>query len=123
MDSLRTTKLARLIQKELGELFRLETQKMRGVMISVTEVRLSPDLSIAHAYLSIFPDSKVTEMMADIKDNTSTIRYNLGARCASQLRRIPELYFHLDNSLNYAMRIDELLAQNPVKPSDETMEA
>ncbi len=117
MDTLRTTKLARLIQKELGELFRLETQKMSGVIISVTDVDLSPDLSNARAYLSIFPDAKQEEVMHLVEQNTGVIRYNLGNRMASQLRRIPSLTFELDRTEEYARKIDKLLDENrPVTP-------
>lgn len=120
MDTLRTTKLARLIQKELGELFRLETQKMKGVLISVTDVDLSPDLSNARAYLSVFPTEKQEEVMQLVTDNSSTIRYNLGNRMASQLRHIPELTFELDRTEEYARRIDKLLDENrPVDPDED----
>lgn len=120
MDTLRTTKLARLIQKELGELFRLETQKMKGVLISVTDVDLSPDLSNARAYLSVFPTEKQEEVMHLVTDNSSTIRYNLGNRMASQLRHIPELTFELDRTEEYARRIDKLLDENrPVDPDED----
>ena len=63
MDSNRQQKINRLIQKELSELFLLETKKMQGVLISVTNVRVSPDLSVAHAYLSIFPSDKGDELV------------------------------------------------------------
>lgn len=120
MDTLRTTKLARLIQKELGELFRLETQKMKGVLISVTDVDLTPDLRNARAYLSVFPTEKQEEVMHLITDNSSTIRYNLGNRMASQLRHIPELTFELDRTEEYARRIDKLLDENrPVDPDED----
>lgn len=109
MDSLRTKKVAREIQKQLGLLFHEETKKLKGIMISVTEVRLSPDLSSAKAYLSIFPDERAEEMIEWIKERSSTVRYDLGNRMAQQLRRIPELYFELDTSEAYAQRIDELL--------------
>ncbi|MDD7437590.1 MAG: 30S ribosome-binding factor RbfA [Bacteroidales bacterium] len=109
MDALRTKKVAREIQKQLGILFHEETRKTKGVMISVTEVRLSPDLSSARVFLSIFPDAKAEEMMESIKRNTPTVRYDLGRMMASQLRHIPELIFELDTSEAYAQRIDELL--------------
>lgn len=112
MDKLRTTKVAREIQKELGRIFQEETQKMKGVIVSVTEVRLSPDLGMARAFLSIFPDNKEEEIMSNIKGNTAQIRYELGRRMGKQLRIIPELIFDLDTSQAYAARIDELLGIN-----------
>lgn len=122
MDSLRTTKISRLLQKELGELFRLETQKMRGMMISVTEVRVSPDLSIARVYLSIFPEDNSKAVIKAIQERAATVRFDLGKQVGSQLRKIPELIFHLDTSISYAERIDELLRQNPTSPVSEEEE-
>lgn len=112
MDALRTKKVAREIQKQLGLLFQEETMKTKGVIISVTEVRLTPDLSSARAYLSIFPDAKADELMTSIKEQTATVRYDLGKRMGAQLRRIPELIFEQDTSEAYAERIDELLGIN-----------
>ncbi|NLY23415.1 MAG: 30S ribosome-binding factor RbfA [Bacteroidales bacterium] len=109
MDSNRQQKINRLIQKELSEIFLLDTKKMHGVFISVTSVRVSPDLGIAHAYLSIFPTEKGKELIVNINENVKTIRYDMGKRLAKQLRVIPELTFHLDDSLDYIANIDRLL--------------
>jgi ribosome-binding factor A len=98
-----------LIQKELSELFLLETKKMQGVLISVTNVRVSPDLSVAHAYLSIFPSDKGEELVKNINENVKSVRYDLGKRLRNQLRVIPELTFHVDDSLDYVENIDRLL--------------
>lgn len=80
-----------------------------GVMVSVTRARISPDLSICTAYLSIFPSEKSEEILANIKSNEKSIRYELGTRVRNQLRVIPELRFFLDDSLDYLEHIDELL--------------
>ena len=109
MESNRQQKINRLIQKELGEIFLLETKKMQGVLISVTSVRVSPDLGIAHAQLSVFPSEKAEELVNNINENVKTIRYNLGKRVRNQLRVIPELTFHVDDSLDYIDNIDRLL--------------
>lgn len=109
MDNTRTNKVNRLLQKELSELFRLQTSALKGVLVTVTSVSISPDLSIAHVRLSIFPNDKAEELLSAIKQNTVAIRYDLGKRVKSQLRKLPELYFHIDDSLNYLERIDELL--------------
>jgi ribosome-binding factor A len=109
MDNTRTNKVNRLLQKELSELFRLQTSALKGVLVTVTSVSISPDLSIAHVRLSIFPNDKADELLSAIKQNTVAIRYDLGKRVKSQLRKLPELYFHIDDSLNYLERIDELL--------------
>lgn len=82
---------------------------MKGVLISVTRVRISPDLSICTAYLSIFPSEKSKELLENINANEKTIRYELGTRVRNQLRIIPELRFFIDDSLDYIEHIDELL--------------
>jgi ribosome-binding factor A len=82
---------------------------IHGVMVSVTRARVSPDLSICTAYLSIFPSEKSEEILANIKSNEKSIRYELGTRVRNQLRVIPELRFFLDDSLDYLEHIDELL--------------
>lgn len=82
---------------------------MHGVMVSVTRARVSPDLSICTAYLSIFPSERGEELLQNITKNEKTIRYELGTRVHNQLRIIPELRFFIDDSLDYIDRIDELL--------------
>ena len=78
-------------------------------MVSVTRVKISPDLSICTAYLSIFPSEKGEEILTNINANSKSIRYELGTRVRNQLRIIPELRFFIDDSLDYIERIDELL--------------
>ena len=82
---------------------------MHGVMISVTRVKVSPDLSICTAYLSIFPSEKGEELIKNITRNEKPLRYELGTRIRHQMRIIPELRFYIDDSLDYIERIDELL--------------
>lgn len=109
METNRQQKINRLIQKELSELFLFETKKMPGVLISVTRVRVSPDLSMAHAFLSFFPSDKGAELIKNINDNIKSIRYDLGTKVGKQLRVIPDLTFHIDDSLDYLENIDRLL--------------
>lgn len=109
MESTRQAKIARLIQKELSEILRLQTAKTHGILVSVSAVRVSPDLSIARAYLSIFPSGKGQEILGNINSSARSIRYELGQRVRFQLRKIPELAFHLDDSLDYIDNIDHLL--------------
>lgn len=109
MDNNRLQKINRLIQKELSEIFLIETRKMSGVLISVTNVRVTPDLSIAYAYLSVFPSEKGAEIIENVNTNMKTIRFELGKRTGKQLRIIPELNFYLDDSLDYIENIDNLL--------------
>ena len=101
METTRQQKIARLLQKELSEIFRVQTAKMGGVLVSVSAVRVSPDLSIARAYLSIFPSERANEIIESINHSARSVRY--------QLRKTPELTFFIDDSLDYIEHIDSLL--------------
>lgn len=109
METTRQNKIARLIQKELSEIFLLQTKAMNGVLVSVSVVRISPDMGIARVYLSIFPSEKSEEIIDNINKSSKSIRYELGVRVRHQLRIIPELKFFLDDSLDYIDKIDQLL--------------
>lgn len=109
METTRQQKIARLLQKELSEIFRVQTAKMGGVLVSVSAVRVSPDLSIARAYLSIFPSEKGKEIIESINHNAKSVRYELAQRVRYQLRKTPELTFFIDDSLDYIEHIDSLL--------------
>ena len=111
METTRQNKISRLLQKELSEVFLSETRKMPGVMVSVSVVRVSSDLSIARAYLSILPAARAEEILKNIQDNAKAIRYEMAQRVRFQLRKMPELSFFIDDSLDYAERIDSLLKQ------------
>ena len=110
MESTRQSKIARLIQKELSEIFLLQAKSMNGVLVSVTAVRVSPDLSIARVYISVFPSERGDEIVKNLNGNMKQIRFDLGNRLRHQLRIIPELKFFIDDSLDYLERIE-------VKPS------
>ena len=109
MQETRQNRIARLLQKELSLIFQSQTRMMHGVMVSVTRCRVSPDLSICTAYLSIFPSEKGEELLQNIEKNSQQIRFALGQRVRHQLRIVPELRFFIDDSLDYIERIDELL--------------
>jgi len=112
METTRQQKIARLLQKELGEIFLLYARKMQGTLITVTGVRISPDLSIARVHLSIFPGEKTKNVLEQVTTDTKSIRFDLGKRVRYQLRIIPELYFHIDDSLDYLENIDNLLKED-----------
>ncbi len=109
METTRQNKIARLLQKELSDIFQKQTKAMSGVLVSVSTVRISPDMSIARGYLSVFPSERAEEIIKNINNNAKSIRYELGTRVRHQLRIIPELKFFVDDSLDYLERIDELL--------------
>ncbi|MBQ8127652.1 MAG: 30S ribosome-binding factor RbfA [Prevotella sp.] len=109
MQETRQNKIARLLQKELSMIFQEQTRAMHGTMVSVTRVRISPDLSICTAYLSVFPSERGEEILENINRTNQQIRYALGQRVRYQLRIVPELRFFIDDSLDYIEHIDELL--------------
>lgn len=109
METTRQNKISRLLQKELSDIFLLQAKSLPGMLISVSAVRISPDLSVARAYLSVFPSEKAEEIVKSINENMRSIRYELGTRVRHQLRIIPELKFFVDDSLDYLEKIDELL--------------
>ena len=111
MQETRQNRIARLLQKELSLIFQAQTRSMHGVMVSVTSTKISPDLSICTAYLSIFPSEKGQEILTNVTKNAAQIRYELGTRVRNQLRIIPELRFHIDDSLDYIENIDRLLGK------------
>lgn len=119
METTRQAKISRLIQKELSEIFRLQTAKTHGVIISVSAVRVSPDLSVAKAYLSVFPSDKSKEILDNVNKSAKTIRYELAQRVRYQLRKTPELSFFLDDSLDYLENIDTLLAKDHADRPEE----
>lgn len=109
MDNKRLAKIERLIQKELSEIFRRQTAMRGGLMVTVSGVRVTPDLSIAKAYLSIFPSGKAAEVLENIKKQTKNVRYELAQAVKSTLRKCPDLQFYLDDSLDYVDHIDAIL--------------
>ena len=110
MDSTRQLKVSRLIQKDMAELLRSRSRQFgKGVIISVTVVRISPDMGMAKIYLSDFPSAQCQDVIARIEKATVSLRYDLGKLVGKQLRIIPELRFYIDDSLDYAERIDDLL--------------
>ncbi len=111
MDSTRQNKISRLLQKELGTYFQRESLKYKGKMITVTQVRVTSDLSLARVYISIFPSSNdKQEILNLINLENRSIRHFLAQIVKNQLRKTPDLQFFLDDSLDYAERIDELLS-------------
>ena len=110
MESTRQNKVARLIQKDLGEIIQqLGKPALQGRMVTVTVVRMSPDLSVAKIYLSIFPSEEQIQYLEHLKQYNKIIRNQLGQRVKNQLRIVPELAFFIDDSLDYVEKIDHLL--------------
>lgn len=110
MESTRQKKVSRLIQKEMAEIFLKKGLELApGKMVSITKVRMSPDLSFAKIYISIFPSAGKEEILQSVHDNSQTIRFEMGQKIRSQLRIVPEIAFFIDDSLDYIEKIDKLL--------------
>ena len=110
MESTRQKKVSRLLQKEAADLFlRKGNEFARGKMISVTRVRISPDLSVARIYISIFPSDGQEDIKKGIQDHSPKIRYEIGRKVGKQLRIVPEISFFIDDSLDYIDNIDRIL--------------
>ena len=110
MTTTRQHKVSRLLQKELGDYFQKNGSEITGgKMITVTVVRISPDLGVAKVYLSIFPGEQQEEDIKAVAERATMVRSEMGKRLRNQLKHIPEFVFYLDDSLDYIDRIEDLL--------------
>jgi ribosome-binding factor A len=110
MESTRQKKVSRLIQKELADIFLKKGNEFaHGKLVSITRVRVSPDLSFAKVYISIFPATNTEDILHSIQEHGTKIRFELGQKVRSQLRIVPDIAFHIDDSLDYIDKIDKLL--------------
>ncbi len=121
-ESHRQKKIAGILQEDLVDVLQGAATRggMRGIIISVSKVNVTADLSIAKVYLSIFPNKEAAELLVGIRSNTPLIRHELSQRTKHQLRRMPNLEFFIDDSLEYIERIDKSLKgeENPIKDND-----
>ena len=113
METQRQKKIAGVLQKDLADVLqRAATESgVKGTLISVSKVSVTSDLSIAKVYVSIFPTDRAADVLKDIKATQPSIRYELARRTRNQLRRMPELIFYLDDSLDYIEKIDKSLKE------------
>ena len=122
MESQRQKKIASVLQRDLVDVLQGAARKggMTGIIISVTQVKVTVDLSIAKIYLSIFPIQQAKNLIEGITSNTSVIRHELAQRTKNQLRRMPHLLFFLDDSLEYIDQIENSLKEpeNPILNPD-----
>ena len=110
MESKRQSKIAKLVQKDLGEILQRESSRLfGGAMITVTKVYVTKDLSLAKIYLSLFLAKDNEQLLDKIKQHSREIRHNLAMKVKNQLRAVPELNFYLDDSLDYIDNIEKLL--------------
>jgi ribosome-binding factor A len=110
MESTRQQKVARQIQRDLGDIFqRLGKAFSQGKMVTITSVRVSPDLSFAKVYISIFPSENAQAQLEHMQSYIRSIRNELGKRIKNQVRIVPELAFFIDDSQDYVQHINQLL--------------
>jgi ribosome-binding factor A len=119
METNRQKKIGGVIQKDLVDILQGEIRKngINNLVISVSKVVVTSDLSVATVHLSIFPQDKAIETLAAIKTNTTLIKHDLSQRVRLQLRKVPNLVFFIDDSLDYIEKIDNALAnrENPIE--------
>ena len=117
MESQRQKKISSLIQKEIAELIGSDLRRggVKNLIISVTKVRVSPDLSLCKVYLSIFPSDSAAHHLKLIKDNAARIKHDLSSSLKNHLRKIPELAFFVDDSLDYIDSVEDSI-NNPDNP-------
>ncbi|WP_209401303.1 30S ribosome-binding factor RbfA [Pseudozobellia sp. WGM2] len=122
METQRQKKIAGVIREDIVDILQRAAIEggLQGTLISVTKVNVTTDLSIAKVYLSIFPNNKAAELMEGIKSNQPLIKHELAQRTRNQLRRVPELLFFLDDSLDYIENIEKSLKgdENPIENRD-----
>ena len=123
MESKRQQKVGRQIQKDLGEIFQQDAKHLvNGTFVTITAVRVSPDLGIARAYLSFLPEKNKNFLLETVKENTKFIRQKLAERVRHQLRIVPHLQFYIDDTAEYAAKMDLLFADiviPPAQPDEE----
>jgi len=109
-ESTRQQRVGSQIQKDISDIFIKEGAAMvHGSMVSVTKVRMSPDLALAKVFISVFPFANAQDILARVKDGATTLRYELGRRIGKQVRIVPELAFYVDDSLEYIENLDRLI--------------
>lgn len=116
MQGTRQEKIAKMLQKEFGDIFVLYARRIGNVIISVSEVRVTPDLSMAKVFLSIFPSAKAAGIMERVEADNKSLRYELAHRLRNNLRIIPEFTFYNDETEEKMAHIDDLLASAGVTP-------
>ena len=110
MENTRQQKIAKQIQRDIAEILQRDlAATLRGILVTVTTVRVSVDLSYAKIYISVFPFDKAQATLQLIEQNANLIRGALGNRMRNQVKSIPELQFFIDDSLEYIENIDSLL--------------
>ena len=119
METTRQKKVSKLLQKDIAEILqnKLKKQGHHGVLLSITKVSVTVDFSIAKIFLSVFPSEMSQQVMGEVSKMSSRIRHEVAQKAKKQLRKVPELLFFLDDSLDYIEKIEDSLKglDNPLK--------
>ena len=119
LESNRQKKIGSLFKKELASFFQelIRQENKENLILSITKVYVTPDISIAKIYISVFPSELSSIQIEEIKNNSSLIKHKLSQKLKSSIRKVPELNFYLDDSLDYIEGIDKALKKpfNPIK--------
>lgn len=118
-ESIVQKKLSRLIHEELSQMFTASQRGKLEVLLTVSQVRVTGDLSLAKIYISAFPDAKLEETIKDLNDRDWEIRHALAAKIRNKVRKIPELRFYADDSFSEASRINQLIEELDIQPDEE----
>ena len=122
METQRQKKISQIVQKDLAEIIQenLRNNAQKNLIVSVTKVKVTPDMLQAKAYLSIFPEDKSMIVLKEVKDLANNIKHQLAMRTKNQLRRVPELQFHHDDTASYVNEVEEAFKgkNNPIKNPD-----
>ena len=120
MESKRQKQVGRLIQKDLGEIFQKDFKSLfAGNFVTITDVKLSPDLSVARVYLSFLKIDNRDEILQNVKENTKKVRGIFGQKAKNQLRIIPNFSFYIDDTAEYAQKIEELFSNIHIPPIED----
>lgn len=122
-ESIVQRKLSRLIQEELSQMFTLSQRGKLEVMLTVSQTKVTADLSLAKVYISAFPDNKLKETVDDLNERNWEIRHALAARIKNKVRKIPDVRFYADDSFSEADKINSLIDTLEIQPADEEDEA
>ncbi|NPA46210.1 MAG: 30S ribosome-binding factor RbfA [Chlorobi bacterium] len=120
METKRQKRIAKIIQQDLAEILQGEIRRagVKNFLVSVTKTYVTPDLTLARVYVSIFPPEKADESVAALRQNAKLIKHAVAQRVRHQLRKMPDLEFYRDDTLDYIERIDEALGNKPPRKNE-----
>ncbi|WP_108867768.1 30S ribosome-binding factor RbfA [Aquimarina aquimarini] len=122
METNRQKKIAGVLQRDVADVIQLALREagIQGILVSVTKVSVTTDLSIAKVYMSVFPHIEGENVLKEVNEVKSQIKHQVAQRTKNQLRRMPELYFFIDDSLEYISNIEEAVKgkENPIANPD-----